>query len=180
MQTGSPSRTTGRCSADVGHGYLVPVRNEGPRPDVERHLSRAMKQRRGALVLLLALATGAVYAGSRASGQASNGGPASPLPPRFHLVEDGPDEGSVWEGRIPNPWVRDDRRSSAIYLPPRYTTSMRYPVLYLLHGFWGSPSSFVDSFRIADDADELISSSGAAVRHRDAAGRSDQAREDQW
>jgi S-formylglutathione hydrolase FrmB len=83
---------------------------------------------------------------------------ASPLPASFRLAEHGPDGGSVWEGRIPNPWVPADRRSSAIYLPPGYndSTGGSYPVLYLLHGFWGSPSSFVDSFRMADTADGLV------------------------
>ena len=74
----------------------------------------------------------------------------------FTELDHGPAGGTVWTGRIVNPYVRADTRLSDIYLPPGYSTTQQYPVVYFLHGFWGSPSSFVDSFRLADMADALI------------------------
>jgi Putative esterase len=124
-------------------------------------MSRVMRRRFGALAVLLGLVGTAAYGGHGASDPASTRAHALPLPSGFHLTQHGPHGGSVWEGRIVNPWVRAGKRLSAIYLPPGYTSSRRYPVLYLLHGFWGSPSSFVDSFRMASVADELIASGQA-------------------
>ena len=86
--------------------------------------------------------------------------PAPPLP-GFTLVSQGPSGGTVWSGRIPNPFVKSDMRDTELYLPPGYTTTTRYPVLYLLHGFWGAPSSFVVSLRLADVADGLVQSGAA-------------------
>jgi hypothetical protein len=86
--------------------------------------------------------------------------PAPPLP-GFTLVGQGSSGGTVWSGRIPNPIVKSDTRDTELYLPPGYTTTNRYPVLYLLHGFWGAPSSFVVSLRLADVADALVQSGAA-------------------
>ena len=88
---------------------------------------------------------------------------AEPAPalPGFTLVNRGPSGGTVWSGRIPNPFVRSDTRDTEIYLPPHYATTNRYPVLYLLHGFWGAPSSFVVSLRLAEVADGLVQSGAA-------------------
>ena len=76
--------------------------------------------------------------------------------PGFTLLDRGPDGGTVWTGRIINPFVSGDARWTDIYLPPSFSETTRYPVLYLLHGFWGSPSSFVDSLRFATISDGLI------------------------
>ena|SRR5438105_9990686 len=62
------------------------------------------------------------------------------LPADFRLEATGPDGGTVWTGRIPNYFMSDPRLSD-VYLPPGYNPGERYPVLYLLHGFWGSPGS---------------------------------------
>jgi len=67
----------------------------------------------------------------------------------------GPDGGTVWAGRIPNTVV-PDRRLSGIYLPPGYTPTRRYPVVYLLHGMAGSPSSIYRGMQLSKDADDLI------------------------
>lgn len=83
---------------------------------------------------------------------------AAALLPGWTHVRTGPDGGSVWIGRIPDAIVAWDHRPSAVYLPPGFTTSRRYPVVYLLHGMRGSPSEFWDSLRIADVADGLIAS----------------------
>jgi S-formylglutathione hydrolase FrmB len=112
------------------------------------------------LAALLTLAASAASASS-ASNPPPIRGTLPPLPSSFRIARHGIHGGSIWEGRIPNPYVPTDKRPSAIYLPPGYTSSKRYPVLYLLHGFWGSPSSFVDSFHIVDAADELIVSGRA-------------------
>jgi hypothetical protein len=79
----------------------------------------------------------------------------------YTLLTKGSGGGTVWTGRIPNPFVPTDVRLTDVYLPPNYSTNERYPVLYLLHGFWGAPSSFVDSLKLADVADTLIGSGAA-------------------
>ena len=76
--------------------------------------------------------------------------------PAYTLIDQGPAGGTIWSGRIPNRFVPTDTRSTDIYLPPDYSPTKHYPVLYLLHGFWGAPSSFVVSLRFADVADALI------------------------
>jgi S-formylglutathione hydrolase FrmB len=67
----------------------------------------------------------------------------------------GPAGGTVWSGRIPNTYVHDTRRS-VVYLPPGYSATRRYPVLYLLHGLEGSPSEYWDSLRLADRLDAMF------------------------
>jgi enterochelin esterase-like enzyme len=79
----------------------------------------------------------------------------------FTQTDQGPAGGTVWSGRVANPFVPADARTTEVYLPPDYSASRRYPVLYLLHGFWGAPSSFVVSLRLADVADSLIQSGAA-------------------
>ena len=74
----------------------------------------------------------------------------------YTLIDHGSAGGTIWSGRIPNPFVPSDTRETDIYLPPDYSPAKHYPVLYLLHGFWGAPSSFVVSLRLADVADSLI------------------------
>jgi hypothetical protein len=74
----------------------------------------------------------------------------------FRVIDHGSSGGTVWSGRIPNPFVPADIRETDVYLPPDYSPTKRYPVLYLLHGFWGGPSGFVVSLRFADAADSLI------------------------
>jgi enterochelin esterase-like enzyme len=58
--------------------------------------------------------------------------------------------------RIPNSFAHT-RRPSYIYLPT-YGAAARYPVAYLLHGFPGSPSTFVHGAGIVAVADNLIRS----------------------
>ncbi|HEX6490006.1 MAG TPA: alpha/beta hydrolase-fold protein [Gaiellaceae bacterium] len=81
---------------------------------------------------------------------------ANVLLPGFIQIASGTAGGSIWKGRIPDhaaPW---DRRRSAVYLPPLFDPSQRYPLAVLLHGFPGSPSGFYDSLQLADVADQLI------------------------
>jgi Putative esterase len=108
----------------------------------------------GGVVLIAALAcVGASLAAPTSSRD-------TPLP-GFTQTDQGTDGGTVWTGRIRNPFVPSDVRPAEVYLPPGYSSSERYPVLYLLHGFWGAPSSFVVSLKLADVADSLIQSGAA-------------------
>jgi S-formylglutathione hydrolase FrmB len=110
----------------------------------------------------LVLAVAAVAVASAVAG-AAPGRTAPPVtgPPGFTLVERGPAGGSVWQGVIPNGFVRKQRLAD-VYLPPGYAPDGAYRVVYLLHGFWGAPSSFVDGMHIARIADEQIASGRAA------------------
>jgi enterochelin esterase-like enzyme len=76
-------------------------------------------------------------------------------------VAQGPAGGTVFAGRIPNTFVPSDRRSSAIYLPPGFDPSRRYPVVYLLHGMRGSPSSIYGGMQLPRVADSLIAHGAA-------------------
>ena len=78
------------------------------------------------------------------------------LPASWIAVAHGEDGGTVWSGRIPDRFVPSDRRSSAVYLPPGFDAAKRYPVVYLLHGMRGAPSSFYAGLHFADVADRLI------------------------
>jgi Putative esterase len=77
------------------------------------------------------------------------------LPDTFVKVSQGAGGGTVWRGPIPNTQIHDDR-TSAVYLPPGFDLTRRYPVVYLLHGMRGDPSSFYDALHFADVADQLI------------------------
>jgi enterochelin esterase-like enzyme len=81
--------------------------------------------------------------------------------PGFVPAARGPDGGTVWAGRIPNGFAPWDRRQSAIYLPPGYSPGRRYPVVYLLHGMRGSPSSIYRGMQLATVADRLIAAGAA-------------------
>lgn len=102
----------------------------------------------GATVLTLFLCVGAVQA-------------QPPVLPNFTLYQTGPAGGTIWTGHIPNPFVPSDHRNAYIYLPPNFSPDKHYPVLYLLHGFWGDPTSFVLGLHIAQFADQAISSGKA-------------------
>jgi enterochelin esterase-like enzyme len=64
--------------------------------------------------------------------------------------------GTVMTIRIADPFMPSDRRETYVYLPPDYSAQTRYPVLYLLHGFWGEPSSFIAGLHFDQIADPLI------------------------
>lgn len=80
---------------------------------------------------------------------------AAPLPAGWAVTQTGPDGGTVWTGRLPNTYAPWDTRASEVYLPPGYTTSQRYPVLYLLHGLVGSPNEFWHALHLADRLDAM-------------------------
>jgi enterochelin esterase-like enzyme len=84
------------------------------------------------------------------------------LPPSFQQIDHGPAGGTVWQGRVPDPSVPKARRLTIIYLPPAVSSASRYPVVYLLHGFRGSPYEYAFGLHLAALADREID--GKAVR----------------
>lgn len=112
------------------------------------------------------------------------GTPGQPLPmqPGLTQFEIGPAGGMLLQAVIPNPAIPWAPRPTVVYLPPSFSVSARYPVLYLLHGFPGSPYQFADGLRLAQTADRMIAAgslrpfiavippAGLDVRHGDWAG----------
>ncbi|MGB2954025.1 MAG: alpha/beta hydrolase-fold protein [Gaiellaceae bacterium] len=76
--------------------------------------------------------------------------------PSFTWIETGPAGGTIWQGVIQNSAYPRDRRESLVYLPPGISWGNAYPTIYLLHGFRGSPYSFLDGLRFAFYADRAI------------------------
>jgi enterochelin esterase-like enzyme len=104
------------------------------------------------LTLLAAILAVAAAAAPRVEAAGSG------LAASWTAVSTGPDGGVVYQGQIPNQFVPTDHRPSAIYLPPGYNRAKRYPVVYLLHGMRGSPSSIWNGLHLATVADGLIAS----------------------
>jgi len=100
-----------------------------------------MTVRAGVFAFLFALCGVVVATHARAAPRA--------LPPSFAHIRSGPGGGTIWIGRIPNAEVPADRRLSAVYLPPQVSREARYPLVVVLHGLPGSPSSIYDSLRFA-------------------------------
>jgi len=73
--------------------------------------------------------------------------------PGFTQVQTGPHGGRVLSGVFPG-----EMRSGLVYLPPGFSTSQRYPVVYLLHGMPGSPSEYPDGTGLVNFADDAIAS----------------------
>jgi enterochelin esterase-like enzyme len=78
------------------------------------------------------------------------------FPPGFHRIATGPDGGAAVQGWIPNRVVPRFFRPTVVYLPPGYDATRRYPVLYLLQGFPGSPYQYVDGIGLPAYADPRI------------------------
>ena len=74
-------------------------------------------------------------------------GPASPSPsvlPSFAPTQYSSGGGIVLGGTIPGRYAPAARAGlSYVYLPPHFSTSRRYPVVYLLHGMPGTPRIYV-------------------------------------
>jgi S-formylglutathione hydrolase FrmB len=75
----------------------------------------------------------------------------------FTPVAAGPMGGNVLKGTFPG-----TIRPGYVYLPPGFTRTSRYPVIYLLHGMPGSPSEYISGTNLADFADIAIA--GGSVR----------------
>jgi len=71
--------------------------------------------------------------------------------PGFSQVQTGPQGGRVLSGVLPG-----ELRPALVYLPPGFSTSHRYPVVYLLHGMPGSPDEYPSGAGLLDFADSSI------------------------
>lgn len=80
----------------------------------------------------------------------------APLPEGWTQIGSGPDGGSVWQGLIRDARVPALRRPTVVYLPPGASAGLRYPVLYLLQGFRGSPYQYASGLDLAGIADRSI------------------------
>jgi enterochelin esterase-like enzyme len=78
------------------------------------------------------------------------------LPASFQQIDQGPAGGTVWQGWIPDPAVPRAHRLTVVYLPPGISPGSRFPVVYLLHGFRGSPYEFAFGLHLARVADREI------------------------
>ncbi len=81
---------------------------------------------------------------------------ASSLAPGFEYVAVGPSGGELYRGFIPATTGPQPLRPGFLYLPPGFTTSVRYPVVYLLHGMPGDPTEYVSALDLPVLADRLI------------------------
>ena len=86
-----------------------------------------------------------------AGGHATGG-----IPSGFHQIAAGPDGGVVIQGWVRNSLEPRFFRPTVVYLPPGYDPTRRYPVLYLLQGFPGSPYQYVDGIDLPSYADPRI------------------------
>jgi len=73
------------------------------------------------------------------------------LLPGFAPTQTGPGGGTVLAGTFPR-----GARTGYVYLPPGFTASRRYPVVYLLHGMPGSPSEYLAGARLVAFGDAAI------------------------
>jgi S-formylglutathione hydrolase FrmB len=94
-----------------------------------------------------------------AAGCAPPRAPAAPaVPTASRVVEDTVASRSL-RG---NPLGDSPRRGAAVYLPPGYAESeLRYPVVYLLHGFAGDPRQWTERFALRAAMDSLIAAGAA-------------------
>ncbi len=73
--------------------------------------------------------------------------------PGFHVYGAPPGGGTLLQGVFPG-----GARRSFVFLPPGFTRTQRYPVLYLLHGMPGDPSEYTNSLGLARWSDPQITS----------------------
>jgi hypothetical protein len=84
-----------------------------------------------------------------------------PLLPGFGGVETGPNGGRLLRGVYPDAGAPRPLRPGFLYLPPGFDGKRRYSVVYLLHGMPGDRDEYVNSLRVAEVADRLISTRAA-------------------
>ena len=93
---------------------------------------------------------------------AAGASPSTSVLPGFALSShyQGASGGTLWAGTIPGRYAPSHPGPSFVYLPPNYSVSKRYPVVYLLHGMPGSPLSYVRGADLASFAGRLIARRG--------------------
>ena len=151
----SPSVRRSRRNANLTRGQQS-LRHDGRSVSGRNGRLRAAGFGRRALVGVSALATFATLTLQLSTPAAAP--LPSLLPSSFVPISEGPNGGIVWEGLIPNPAMPALRRPSIVYLPPHVDAGKRYPVLYLLQGFYGGPLQFASGLQIASVADTAIAS----------------------
>jgi enterochelin esterase-like enzyme len=92
------------------------------------------------------------------AGTASGSRGAATFLPGFTQVGAGPSGGALYQGTIPSGTAPRPLRPGYVYLPAGFSTTSRYPVVYLLHGMPGAPWEYVSPLDIAAVADGLIAS----------------------
>ena len=73
------------------------------------------------------------------------------LLPGFTAYAAGPAGGTIQTGVFPG-----EQRPGFVYLPPGFTRSKRYPVVYLLHGMPGTPTEYLLGTDLANWADTQV------------------------
>jgi hypothetical protein len=76
--------------------------------------------------------------------------------PGFHTYRTQYGGGTLLQGVIPYAQATEPLHPGIIYLPPHFSTSARYPVIYLLHGLPGSPLEYAHDLGLLDWADTQI------------------------
>jgi poly(3-hydroxybutyrate) depolymerase len=88
--------------------------------------------------------------------------PTAPVSlPGFTTVESTAGGGTLLRGVFPDAHAPQPLRAGYLYLPPGFSRTRRYPVIYLLHGMPGGPEEYVDSLHVDALADTMITSKGA-------------------
>ncbi len=76
--------------------------------------------------------------------------------PGFHTYRSTLGGGTLLRGVIPYAQTTEKLNPGVVYLPPHFSASRRYPVLYLLHGMPGSPLEYAHGLGLLDWADMQI------------------------
>jgi enterochelin esterase-like enzyme len=76
--------------------------------------------------------------------------------PGFHVARSAVDGGTLLQGTIPDARIAQKLNPGFVYLPPGFSPSRRYPVVYLLHGMPGSPLEYAHGLGLLDWADAQI------------------------
>jgi enterochelin esterase-like enzyme len=137
-------------AAVVGGAVLLTRPSPGEQPAGQPSSDGPPRRRR-----LLFWCAVVVVAAAAPIGDASTSLRLLPPAPSWTVVRTGGGGGAVWVGTIPNRHVADTRLS-AVYTPPGFGRGRRYPVVYLLHGLPGSPSSYYAALDFANVADTII------------------------
>src|SRR5688572_22243605 len=118
-----------------------------------------MARRRARPVLLSAAICGIVVGAATLIAQA----PATPFPKApegFDVRRTGIPAGRVERIEYDSK-VTGNKRPAVVYLPPGYSSALRYPVLYLLHGIGGNENHWTQFGRADAILDNLIADNKA-------------------
>jgi enterochelin esterase-like enzyme len=80
------------------------------------------------------------------------------LLPGFTAIDAPHGGGVLLQGVIPDASAPQPLQPGLVYLPPHFTTTRRYPVVYLLHGIRGTPSEYSHALQLRAYVDGQIQS----------------------